>query len=873
MCLLNSNNQLYIIHTTYRWLSELESVRAIETESKYKHHAAILNERLSTCDDLLSTIDRVFSLFDDLKAGQKAVSGRTAALHVVCENLVKERNALLSTIDALQQKLSYFDVLDKIPGQFQQSLSIEDSAAILSSLEQLDHSVAFIADHPHYADAPTYSVKLKQLQSRVLSALRTKVQQSMKNTAHSVTSSTSHSTALFGGGHDGADDTAPGPDGSISKTTTSVEDGGAESTSAEDNTRESNKKDGEGDPLHHRSSSKNNTSAAADIMMQYVRYRAGLDPALKTILMGLQERSASNQDYAKLLRDCYAMHCEVRLSLTKGPVLAHLKSQRGHALPAVLRAGCSFLLHIAQLEIQIFEQLFPLSSPLDTTTKTPASHQQQVIASALAPLMDSLCSMLYDMLRPGFVALRNVDELCDLASIVRREVLEDSVPTAENEYHHHVLHHAKKQQHILGGTSSGGGGSGSSGMLLGGKEHLQRSTASLLLDPVMRRCVADVQEKIAFRSHGYLRENISGFVPGNQDLEYPACLMSETGVQQAATGDASDGNAGAPDDPAASTTTTTSTTSTTSTSHSLHTEGWYPPIQRALHLLARLYQELPADSFVGLAHEAIVGASAAVRDAARLIAGQQQQQQQRPPVSATAMVSSLPQSLHAQLFSVKQLLTLREGIAPFHADYSVIERDLDFAQVRESLQRTVAGRLPLFSFSSRNAVVQLMSSGAPRLAENQSDARRDLDRQLKLACEAVIMDVTKMAVEPVLTFLTKVTAVTAMMLPSPGESGREDAQQVKALKDHAFASVERVAEVVAAMHKGVGRELVDAAAALKLYLPSVATQDALLKPIKANVVEAHDQLSRLIEKEYSREEASLIGLMDRSALDGMLSGL
>ena len=41
----------------------------------------------------------------------------------------------------------------------------------------------------------------------------------------------------------------------------------------------------------------------------------------------------------------------------------------------------------------------------------------------------------------------------------------------------------------------------------------------------------------------------------------------------------------------------------------------------------------------------------------------------------------------------------------------------------------------------------------------QVDSKKELEKQVKASCEAFIMAVTKLTVEPMLSFITKVTAV------------------------------------------------------------------------------------------------------------------
>lgn len=715
----------------YRWLSELEAARASETEVKYQRHAAVLESHLKACDDLLATIDEVFALFDALKEGQRAVSSRTSALHVTCERLVAEQEALMQAVDAIRSKLTYFDELDAVAAQFHaSSLSLED-ADILSALQRLDECLAFLANHPHYADAATFSAKFKQLQGRALAAVRSKVQASLRAASQAVQRA------------------APKP--------ASSQPQAANATTASD--------------------------SSAETTLLYVRFRAAAEPSLKKLFEGIEARADSSTEYARLLRDCQALHCDTRLGLVRGMVTAQLRSHAGQPLPVVLRSGCAFLLHIAQLETQLFEQMFPASA---------AAHGA---AAALGPLMDPLCTLLYDALRPALVSTRDVDELCDLAFILKEEGLADG-PSGK-------------------GSAMQQNGSG------------RRAAASALLDPVLGRLLADVQERLAYRALAFIREGVAGFSPAPGDLNYPACLQNSFESGEAEGAPLIEGLEG----------------SQPGAAPQEQYVGWYPPVQRALLLLSKLYRTVPPKAFSGLAQEAVTAAAAAVQEGAR-------------------GVTKASGPLHGQLFAAKQLLLLREGISPLEADFAVVERDLDFSHLRDHLKRTLSGQVPLFSFSSSNAVMQLVSRG-PRLSESQLDAKRDLERQLKVACESLIMAITKIAVDPAVGFLTKVTAVRV--------SGA--GPDAKPIREQAFAAPDRVAEVVAGVNAALEGPLQESITALKLYLPAEGTQAALLRPIKANVTEAHEQLAALIEAEYLPEQAAAIGLVSREKLATLLEGM
>eukprot|EP00884_Botryococcus_braunii_P022752 jgi/Botrbrau1/9160/Bobra.160_3s0032.1 len=227
------------------------------------------------------------------------------------------------------------------------------------------------------------------------------------------------------------------------------------------------------------------------------------------------------------------------------------------------------------------------------------------------------------------------------------------------------------------------------------------------------------------------------------------------------------------------------------------------------------------------------------------------------------LVAKRSSVMDGQLFLIKQLLILREQIAPFEADFSHVEKDLDFSHMRDHVRRIMAGHASIFSMSSDNAMLQLVSRGAPRVLESQVDSKKELEKLLKSTCEAFIMSVTKLTVEPMLSFITKVTAVKVASSLSSG----------KPLREQAFAAPPRLEEMVARVRTALEEALPGAVAKMKLYLNNPATHAILFKPIKSNIVEAHGQIASLLETEYTPEEAAAIHLTGPEELKAILDAL
>ncbi|KAF3665115.1 hypothetical protein FXO37_11170 [Capsicum annuum] len=167
-------------------------------------------------------------------------------------------------------------------------------------------------------------------------------------------------------------------------------------------------------------------------------------------------------------------------------------------------------------------------------------------------------------------------------------------------------------------------------------EQLSRRGESLAgLRPTLDRILADVHERLTFRARTYIRDEIANYLPSDQDLDYPKMLEQSVSAEL-----------GSP-----------------STEQNHDVSGtWYPPLEKTISCLSKLYCSLESAVFTGLAQEVVEFCSLSIQKASKLI-------------------GKRASSMDAQLFLIKHLLILREQIAPFDIEFSVTHKELDFSHL------------------------------------------------------------------------------------------------------------------------------------------------------------------------------------------------
>lgn len=417
---------------------------------------------------------------------------------------------------------------------------------------------------------------------------------------------------------------------------------------------------------------------------QYGRFQT-IATRLKPLLTELENRAEKSYEYECALEETLKYYVTLRQQII-GPSLrdsfSELVASRVGDYCSLLRTAATQLIYMSQDEDKLYYQFFSKPSAVFTN------------------FIESMCSILYDTMRPLVIHMKHMETLAEFCSILRIGILQD---------------------------------------------HVQNNPSLQPFGNIAEQLLRDVEERLVFRAHLYFKTDILQFNPSAGDLAYPEKLemmkniAEEIKTQEAVAlsrydsrlslasigscGDSVHSGSRIPKYP------------TSSSPADLH-GMWYPTIRRTLVCLSRLYRCVEKSVFQGLAQEAIACCCENVNEAMKTI-------------------SKNKSPLDGQLFKIKHLLILREQIAPFQVDFTATEMSIDFNQLK-SAAYSLLQRQKLFSFSSNNAILEFIVHGSPVLRENYLDSRKIVDEQLKKTCEDFICSAAEMITAPILTFVQQV---------------------------------------------------------------------------------------------------------------------
>ncbi|XP_027443890.2 conserved oligomeric Golgi complex subunit 3 isoform X2 [Zalophus californianus] len=518
----------------------------------------------------------------------------------------------------------------------------------------------------------------------------------------------------------------------------------------------------------------------------------------RTLIEQIEQRSEKIPEYQQLLNDIHQCYLDQR-ELLLGPSITCTVTE---LTSQNNRDHCALIRSGCAFMVHVCQDEHQLYNEFFTKP-----------TSKLDELLEKLCVSLYDVFRPLIIHVIHLETLSELCGILKNEVLED-----------HVQNNAEQ----LGAFAAG-----------------------------VKQMLEDVQERLVYRTHIYIQTDITGYKPAPGDLAYPDKLVMMEQIAQSLKdeqkkipSEASFSDVRLEETESNNLRKSGSTESlnprpqTTISPADLH-GMWYPTVRRTLVCLSKLYRCIDRAVFQGLSQEAL---SACIQSL----------------LGASESISKNKTQIDGQLFLIKHLLILREQIAPFHTEFTIKEISLDLKKTRDAAFKILNPMtVPrFFRLNSNNALIEFLLEGTPEIREHYLDSKKDVDRHLKSACEQFIQQQTKLFVEQLEEFLTKVSALKTMA----SQGGPK-----YTLSQQPWAQPAKVSDLVASAYKTIKAKLPLTLRSMSLYLSNKDTEFILFKPVRNNIQQIFQKFHVLLKEEFSPEDVQIIACPSMEQLNLLLS--
>jgi len=206
------------------------------------------------------------------------------------------------------------------------------------------------------------------------------------------------------------------------------------------------------------------------------------------------------------------------------------------------------------------------------------------------------------------------------------------------------------------------------------------------------------------------------------------------------------------------------------------------------------------------------------------------------------------------LFTIKNLLVLREQLSPFSVSLTSTTQTLDFTSTSAALSHLLsstlrAGPVSLLTFSSNtNPLLEFLSTGMPRVAEERVNFKAHLEDLLKKTCDSLITKFHDMLVGGVVKHLRDRLPQTLTPVATPSTDGAAGSssivQTIPAQQRPKYAT--SLSEILDATSKDMEVLLPPIRRRLGLYLGSPMTASILFSPVRDRVLQTFAALRQSV---------------------------
>mmetsp|Transcript_2691 Transcript_2691/g.4019 ORF Transcript_2691/g.4019 Transcript_2691/m.4019 type:complete len:547 (-) Transcript_2691:771-2411(-) len=318
------------------------------------------------CRDFEEKLAHAMKLLESIGNSQKTVNDKTSSLHSTCEKLLAEQQSLQARADLLGRPLQYFAFLEEISRQLGMSISnFSDSENFVENQQPIrPGSSEFVEALERIGKCVEYLEKHSEFKDSVSYIVQ---YNQLKRRALALLKIQSIDF--------------------ISQAAKMV------------NTDENN--------------------ALSEVSSIFTKFRSISSKVCANVSI-----LAAHANSPDLLKEIEAEYLEKRGALLKEPVKIYLENlHQERDSVAMIRASAAYFLKIGSLEAELFEQCFSYRKVNEGKSVERGAHLYSY--DGLFQMLLNLCEEVYRQLRPYVLHDGNLDNLCEIALVIRDEILID----------------------------------------------------------------------------------------------------------------------------------------------------------------------------------------------------------------------------------------------------------------------------------------------------------------------------------------------------------------------------------------------------------------------------------------------------------------
>ncbi|CAF3786784.1 unnamed protein product [Rotaria magnacalcarata] len=144
------------------------------------------------CQNLYNDVNEAVKYLDTLHDTYTKVSYKTNSLYRACEQLLADQTKLLNITECIENRLSYFDDVDRFSKNLSISPLVSDVKQLIPTLTRIDECLAYFDTHDSFKQSLIYKNQMKQVLFKALNIIKAHIIHILQNSSNTIDPNKNH---------------------------------------------------------------------------------------------------------------------------------------------------------------------------------------------------------------------------------------------------------------------------------------------------------------------------------------------------------------------------------------------------------------------------------------------------------------------------------------------------------------------------------------------------------------------------------------------------------------------------------------------------------------------------------------------------------